>query len=211
MEEESAALRVRPGLAEGLVVVGGVAAIVGSFLVWFRVHLGLKGLGVVARTISSKGIDGADGKITLIAGVVAVLMGLLMFLRNSGRSRVARGVVALLGGLTAAGLSGYDAATPQQRFIDANAPELAAKTHISMAQAERLYQGLFNSGALKISLAVGVLVVIAGGAIAALAAAVALGKSPEEVGTVTTPEPTATELGAPPARPSSRPSGHQNG
>ena len=197
MEAESSALRVRPGFAEGLVVVGGAAAIVGSFLVWFRVHLGLKGLGLVARTISSKGIDGADGKITLIAGVVAVLMGLLMFLWRSGGPRVAMGVVALLGGLTAAGLSGYDAATPQQRFIDANAPDLAAKTHISRAMAERLYQGLFNSGALKISLAVGVFVVIAGGAIAALAAAFALGKSPEEPGAVPEPEPAATELEAP--------------
>jgi hypothetical protein len=197
MEAESAALRVRAGFAEGLVVLGGVAAIVGSFLEWFRVHLGLKGLGLVARTISSKGIDGADGKITLIAGVVAVLMGLLMFLWSSGGPRVAMGVVALLGGLTAAGLSGYDAATPQQRFIDANAPELAAKTHIPLAQAERLYQGLFNSGALKISLAVGVFVVIAGGAFAALAAAFALGRSPEELEVTQPPEPAATELEAP--------------
>jgi hypothetical protein len=111
---------------------------------------------------------------------VAVLMGLLMVVWSSGGPRVAMGVVALLGGLTAAGLSGYDAATPQQRFIDANASELAAKTRISLAQAERLYQGLFNSGALKISLALGIFLVIAGGLVAAIAAGVALGKSPIE-------------------------------
>jgi hypothetical protein len=195
--EHSTAPRVRPGFAEGLVILGGSAAIAGSFLVWFRVHLGLKGLGVVAGTVSSKGIDGADGKITLIAGVVAVLMGLLMFLWESGRPRVAMGVVALLGGLTAAGLSGYDAATPQQRFIDANAPELAARTRITLAMAERLYQGLFNSGALRISLALGVFAVIGGGALAALAAAFALGKSAEEREVTVPPEPAATELKSP--------------
>jgi hypothetical protein len=196
IEPESAAFRVRPGFAEGLVVLGGAAAIVGSFLVWFRVHLGLKGLGLVARTVASKGIDGSDGKITLIAGVVAMLMGLLMFLWDSG-PRVAMGVVAVLGGLSAAGLSGYDAATPQQRFIDASAPELAAKTHISLAMAERLYRGLFDSGALKISLAFGVFVVIAGGAIAGITAAFALGKSPEEPSGMPVPEPAAPEVGAP--------------
>ena len=180
MQPETSAPRYRPGFAEGLVIVGGAAAIIGSFLVWFRVHLSLKGLGLVARTVSSKGIDGSDGKITLIAGVVAVLMGLLMVVWSSGGPRVAMGLVALLGGLTAGGLSGYDAATPQQRFIDANASELAAKTRISLAQAERLYQGLFNSGALKISLALGIFLVIAGGLVAAIAAAVALGKSPIE-------------------------------
>jgi hypothetical protein len=158
-----------------------VGAVAGSFLEWFRVHLGRAGLGLVARTISSKGIDGSDGKITLIAGVVAVLMGLLMFMWSSGRQRIAMGVVALLGGLTAGGLAGYDALTQNERVVDALAPSLASRTHIPLAMAERLYQGLFNSGALRSSVGIGIVAVIAGGAVAALAAAVALGKSPREL------------------------------
>jgi hypothetical protein len=198
-ESEIAAPQVRPGFAEGLIVLGGAAAIVGSFLEWFRVHLGRAGLGLVARTISSKGIDGSDGKITLIAGVVAVLMGLLMLLWTSGGPRVAMGVVALLGGLTAAGLSGYDAATQKQRVIDALAPQLATRTRIPLAMAERLYRGLFNSGALQSTLAVGILAVLAGGAVAALAAAVALGKSPQELVVGPSPEPGPAEPETSPA------------
>jgi hypothetical protein len=171
--------RIHPGIAEVLVVLGAAAAAVGSFLEWFRIRVEVRGLGVVARTVTSKGIDGSDGKITLIAGLVAVLMGLVMVLWTSGSRRVAIGVVALLAGLTAAAISGFDAATAQQRFIDANAPALAARTHIPAATAARLYEALFRSGALKISLAPGIFIVIAGGALAAVAAGIALGTSPE--------------------------------
>jgi len=180
MEAHGEPARIRPGLAEVFVVLGGAAAVAGSFLEWFRIHVNVKGLGLVARTVTSKGIDGSDGKITLIAGLVAVLMGLLMLLWNSGGQRVAMGVVALLAGLTAAGLGGFDAATPRQRFIDANAPGLATRTRIPLTTAKKLYEGLLRSGTVKVSLAIGIFVVLAGGAVAALAAAFALGKSPEE-------------------------------
>jgi hypothetical protein len=192
MQTDPGSVRVPPGLAEVLVVLGGVAAVAGSFLDWFRVHLSVKGLGLVARTVTSRGIDGSDGKITLIAGALTAAMGLSMFVWTSGGRRMALGVVALLGGLAAAGLSGYDAGTPQQRFIDANAPNLARKANISLAMAERLYRGLFDSGAVKISLALGIFVVIAGGVVAALSAAMALGKSPVEPDTASVVKPVAT-------------------
>jgi hypothetical protein len=173
---------VRAGLTEAFIVLGGIAAVAGSLLDWFRIRIGLAGaapfLGV--RTTSQSGIDGPDGKITLVAGGLVVLTGLLMFLWTSGARRIATGVAGLLGGLAAAGLSAYDAATPQQRFIEANAPDLAERTGIPVATARRLYQGLFDSGTVRISLRLGILVVIAGGIIAALSAAFALGKSPDE-------------------------------
>ncbi len=197
METETAAPRVRPGLTELFVVLGGGAAVAGSFLEWFRVHYALRSLGLVARSVTQKGIDGPDGKITLIAGAVVVLMGLLMFLWTSGSQRIAMGVVALLAGLSAAGLSGYDAMTPRQRFIDAQAPELAGKVNIPLAMAQRLYRGLFNSGSVRISLAFGVFVVIAGGAVAAIAAGVALSKSPEVPDVDLPSEPVATEPAGP--------------
>jgi hypothetical protein len=193
MEADGGPARVRPGLAQAFVVLGAAAAAAGSFLDWFRIRVSVRGLGLVARTVTSKGIDGSDGKITLIAGLVAVLMGLLMFVWTSGSRRVATGVVALLAGLTAAGLSAFDAATPQQRFIDANAPDLAGRTRIPLTTAKKLYEGLLRSGTVRISLALGIFVVIAGGAVAALAAAFALGKSPEEPVTDAAPERMAAQ------------------
>jgi hypothetical protein len=182
MQGDTATRHVHPGFAEAVVVLGGIAAVAGSLLEWFKIRIGLAGaapfLGV--RTTSQSGIDGPDVKITLVAGGLVVLMGLLMFLWNSGARRIATGVVGLLGGLAVAGLSAYDAATPQQRFIEANAPDLAERTGIPVATARRLYQGLFDSGTVRISLRLGIVVVIAGGIIATLSAAFALGKSPDE-------------------------------
>jgi hypothetical protein len=192
---ETPSLRVQPGFAELFVILGGGVAVIGSFLEWFRVDIGARPLGLIAQTVTSKGFDGSDGKITLMASAVTVLLGVLMFLRTAGGRRVALGVAALLGGLSTAALSGYDAATPQQRFIDANAPELARRAHISLAMAERLYRGLFNSGAVKISSAAGIFVVIAGGSVAALAAMFALGKSPR------VPLPVAAQPGPVPPEP----------
>jgi hypothetical protein len=182
-EPATARPHVRPGFAEAAVVLGGIAAVVGSLLEWFKIRVGLPGASgpfLGARTTAQSGIDGPDGRITLIAGSVVVLAGLAMFAWSSGGPRIVMGVLALLGGLAAAGLSAYDAATPQQRFMEANAPDLAARTDIPVATARRLYQGLFDSGTVRISLRFGILVVIAGGAVAALSAAFALGKSPEE-------------------------------
>jgi len=74
---------------------------------------------------------------------------------------------------------------------------LAGKVNIPLAMAQRLYRGLFNSGSVRISLAFGVFVVIAGGAVAAIAAGVALSKSPEVPDVDLPSEPVATEPAGP--------------
>jgi hypothetical protein len=174
---------IRAGLAEVLVALGGVAAIVGSTMDWFRVRVGLRGVPGLAGTVTSRGIDGWDGKVTLGAGILVLLMALLMFLWRSAGQRVVLGAVALVGSLVAGGMSAFDATTDRARFIDANAPELARRARISVAVAKGLYRRLFDSGALRISLATGIFLVIAGGAVGALASIFSLGKSPEEAST----------------------------
>jgi hypothetical protein len=179
VEIETPSRRVRPGLTEMLVVLGGAAAAVGAFLEWFRVRINLKNLATVSRTVSSNA-PLADRNVVVGAAVVAIVGGLLMWVWRTDRARAVLGVLALLGGLVAGGLAGFDAVTSQERFIEANAPKLARNGQVTLTMAKRLYQGLFDSGALKMSLAVGIYLAIAGGVVAMAAAAFALGKSADE-------------------------------
>ena len=63
-----------------LAIAGGGLLGVGSFLTWAEVSGG-------GASVTAKGIDGSDGYITLGAGIVAVLVGMLFSGRPSARSR----------------------------------------------------------------------------------------------------------------------------
>ena len=63
-----------------LAIAGGAMLGIGSFLAWAEVSGG-------GTSVSAKGIDGTDGYITLGAGVVALLVGVVCCDRPSERSR----------------------------------------------------------------------------------------------------------------------------
>ena len=58
----------RAPLAGILGIVGGALMAVGSFLAWAEVSGG-------GTSVTAKGVDGSDGYITLVAGLVAVVLG----------------------------------------------------------------------------------------------------------------------------------------
>jgi hypothetical protein len=135
----------RTTLAATLALAGGVAAGVGSFLAWAEISAG-------PFAEQARGIDGWEGKVTLIAGIVMAGGAVRVFLQ---RPRAASGLAVrgVLGGVVALGIAVYTAATARDQLLD------AAETQLSRGQAELA----LDSGLLELSLAFGLFVVIAGG------------------------------------------------
>lgn len=135
----------RMTLAATLALGGGVAAGVGSFLAWAEISAG-------PFTEHAKGIDGWEGKATLIAGIVMAGGAVRVFLQRP-RASSGLAVRGVLGGVVALGVALYTASTARDQLVD------AAATQLSRAQVERA----LDSGLLELSLAFGLFVVIAGG------------------------------------------------
>ena len=154
----------RTTLAATLALAGGVAAGVGSFLAWAEVSAG-------PFIEQAKGIDGWEGKVTLIAGIVMAGGAVRVFLQ---RPRAASGLAVrgVLGGVVALGVALYTAATARGQLLD------AAETQLARGQAERALE----SGLLELSLAFGLFVVIAGGVQGVLGGLLAIGAPQEPVG-----------------------------
>jgi hypothetical protein len=132
-------------LAATLALAGGVAAGVGSFLAWAEITAG-------PFTEQVKGIDGWEGKATLIAGIVMAGGAVRVFLQRP-RAITGLAVRGVLGGVVALGIALYTAATARDQLLD------AVETQLSRAQAELA----LDSGVLELSLAFGLFVVLAGG------------------------------------------------
>jgi hypothetical protein len=172
--------RTRAGLAKSLVVLGGGLAVLGSVLDWFTIRLQAARVGGRSGTITSRGFDGFDGKVALGAGAIAVAGGLAMWLWRAHRARLVAGILALMGGLVAAALSGFDALTAKDRAISAYAVDLTRAAGIPAARATEALRRLFDLGVMRVSPAVGIFLVIGGGALAAVAAGIVLGRSGQE-------------------------------
>ncbi|HEU5225818.1 MAG TPA: hypothetical protein VFV29_08460, partial [Actinomycetota bacterium] len=95
-------------------VVGGALLALGSFLDWAEVSGG-------GTSVTANGVDGSDGYITLIAGIVAVVAGIVM---AKGARRVLA-VLVILAGIIGGGIGLYDALTAKNSVLDAAAEELA--------------------------------------------------------------------------------------
>lgn len=141
-------MRGRPILAASLTLAGGVAAGLGSFLAWAEISAG-------PFSERPSGISGWEGKATLIAGVVMVAAAVRVFVGSTdalGRLRPS----AILGGLVAAGVGVYTAVTAEGQLLDSAAAELS----------RAVVQDALDSGLLRLSISIGVYVVVAGGALA---------------------------------------------
>jgi hypothetical protein len=162
-----------------LMIVGGALAAVGSFLTWAEVTVG-------DQSASATGMDGSDGYLTLIGGVILVVAGVVA-MRTTNRRFAILGIVA---GLLVAGVGIYDAVTAEDSVRDSLA----------------IFSGV---GEIEVSIAIGLFLVIGagiigmiGGVIAAAtanrdalaaapsmpgAAPVTMGTAPGAMGTTSTP------------------------
>ena len=192
-------MRGRSVVEGALALAGGVAAIVGSLLAWAE---------ITAWPFSEqgRGIDGWEGKATIIGGVVIVVAGIRV-VAGSHQAVARLRSRAAIGGSVVAGLGIYTALTVRDQLLD------AAATQVPRAEVE----GALDTGLLELSIGVGLYLVIAGGAQGILAAVVAIGARNEAPapssaglrgwssgpgdypgGSATLPRPAVTDIPQPP-------------
>src|SRR3954447_14497443 len=114
-------------VAAVLAILGGLLVILGSFLTWFSVTADASALGGGSATISVTGMDG-DGTITLIAGIVLLILGGVMFAMRE-RNLTAISIIALLGGVVAALVAIYDITTAKSTATDSVAQSIASQSN----------------------------------------------------------------------------------
>jgi hypothetical protein len=153
----------RAVLAGALALAGGVLAVVGSFLPWAEVSAG-------PFTEQAKGTDGWEGTAAIIAGAVMVAAGIRV-LAGSHQAMARLRPGAAIGGLVAAGVGVYTALTMKDQLVD------AAATELPRVEVERA----LDNGVLRLTIAIGLYLVIAGGIQGIVAALVALSHRDEPV------------------------------
>ena len=139
----------------GILGVIGGACWPGSFLAWAEVSGG-------GTSVTAKGVDGSDGYITLVAGLVAVVAGVVM--AKSTRRLLA--VLVILAGIVGGGIGLYDALTAKDSVLDAAAEELAPAFGVSAQQVRTVLDQAIDAGQLGVSISIGLYVVIGGGVVA---------------------------------------------
>jgi hypothetical protein len=151
----------RSVVAGALALAGGVAALVGSFLGWAEIRAG-------PFSEQARGIDGWEGKATVIGGAVMLVAGIRV-VAGSHQAIARLRPSAAIGGSVVAGVGIYTALTVRDQLLD------AAATQLPTAEVE----GALDTGLLELSIGVGLYLVIAGGAQGILAAVVAMGARDE--------------------------------
>jgi hypothetical protein len=175
-------------------LVGGALMALGSFLAWAEVAGG--GTSVIA-----KGVDGSDGYITLVAGLVAVVAGIVI---ATGTGRVLAAVLVILAGIVGGGIGLYDALTAKDSVLDAAAEELAPSFEASAQEVRTVLDQAIDAGQLSVSIGIGLYVVIGGGVVALAGGILGLRGSgepavPGQGATPATPATTIAGSDAPPA------------
>jgi hypothetical protein len=173
-------------------VVGGALLALGSFLSWAEVTGG-------GTSVMAKGVDGSDGYITLVAGLVAVVAGIMM---ARGTRRVLA-VLVILAGIVGGGIGLYDALTAKDSVLDAAAEELAPTFGASAQEVRAALDQAIDAGQLSVSISIGLYVVIGGGVVALVGGIVGLRDAVEHAAPaqITTPAPPASTFGGPPPAP----------
>jgi hypothetical protein len=149
-----------------LLLLGGALAAIGSFLTWADVRVG-------DVSASAKGVDGSDGYITLVLGLIAILAGILA-LRAPKRGIAVLGIVA---GLVIMGVGIYDATTAEDSVLDSVAEDVAPTLGAPVDQVRNVLQQQADSGQLDVSLQLGLYAVIGGGALALIGGVIAMATS----------------------------------
>lgn len=142
-------------IAAILAVLGGALLALGSFLAWAEVSGG-------GTSVTAKGVDGSDGWVTLVAGVILALAG-ITFVRMAGKKAIA--ILAIVAGLVGGGVGLYDALTAKDRVLDDAAEELAPQVGGTAEEVRALLDQAIDAGEIGISISIGLYMVIVGGAL----------------------------------------------
>jgi hypothetical protein len=156
-------------------IIGGAVLVVGSILPWAKVSLDLDKFasvlgvdpsllaGVGAQTSQNvNGLD-ADGKITLVAGIVVLVCAVILMMRAARWL----GVLMLLGGLAGGGTALYDILSKDRQLDDALAgagPQLEA-----IGLSADTFREVF-----AVSFSIGIYLCVIGGVLALIAGLIGL-------------------------------------
>jgi hypothetical protein len=174
----------RTSIGPVLAIAGGVLLVIGSFLSWAEISGG-------GQSQSVSGTDVTDGWVTLVAGLVAIAAGVAALRAPRRPLAVAAGIAGGFG----VGFGLFDALTLKDSALDSVAEETAAASGVSFQELRTLLDVLIDNGQLGISIGIGLYVVIAGGVLAMVGAALQLARDGS-----TTPAvdmPTAVAAGEP--------------
>ena len=193
--QSEASSRTSPSPAAIVGIVGGALLVIGSFLTWATASVNLdalaqalgvepgllQGVPTGSQSFSVGGLDsGADGTFTLIAGIVAVVVAIVLIVKADLRKPM--GAVLVLAGLIGGGVALYDLSKVndvKQEAIDAAGGGLAA-SGIDTGVLDEVFD---------VSAGIGIWVCIAGGIVAIIggAMAVAARSAPAMAGGPATP------------------------
>ena len=152
--------------AAALALAGGAVAALGSLLGWAKASVG-------ASSFTAKGIDGWEGKVTIVAGVVMLVAGISALVGSEG-ARARLRTSALVGGIAVAGVGIYTALTATDQIVDSAASQIAAEFRVPEQQARATIEAALDHGLLDLSFQIGLYLVIAGGVLGIVAGIVAL-------------------------------------
>jgi hypothetical protein len=156
-------------------IVGGAVLVIGSVLPWAKVSLDLNKfaevLGVDPSLMAGAGVEtsqnvgglDADGKFTLVAGIVVLVCAAILL----ARAKRWLGVLMLLGGLAGGGVAMFDIVSKDRQLDDALAsagPELEA-----IGLSADTFREVFT-----VSFSTGIYLCVIGGILAMIAGAMAL-------------------------------------
>jgi hypothetical protein len=177
-------------------VLGGALMALGSFLAWAEVSGG-------GTSVSARGVDGSDGYVTLVMGLVAVVAGIVM---ARGTKRMLA-VLMIIAGIVGGGIGLYDALTAKDSVLDAAAEELAPDFGASAQEVRTVLDQAIDAGQLSVSISAGLYVVIGGGVVALAGGILGLRGSGETAlpGQAAAPAAPATTIGGPDVPPASMP------
>jgi len=192
--------------AGALVTLGGILTLVSSFVIWGRV--------TALSDNSHRDVKG--GSYVLIAGIVVIVLGVLMFLARSRGLRLVLAILAIIGGLLAA-LAGGVSAGSKDVFLNTVADRIGDEQGVSHSQAEKFFKDAEKRGDVKVSNQLGVFLALGGGALELIGGVVGLRRGkreelappppppdaawPAQPASVPVPPPVAPEGGAPPPPP----------
>jgi hypothetical protein len=165
--------RSRSSVAAVAAVGGGALAALGSILTWASASAG-------AFSVSAKGLNGWEGKVTLIGGGIVLFAGIAVLM---GSDVVRLRAPAAVGGFLTTGVGIYTALTARDQVIDGAAKEIAKELGVPIAAARDAVQTTIDAGVISISLEIGLYLVIAGGLLGVLAAVMARMASRRPAGT----------------------------
>lgn len=186
----------RTPVAGILGVIGGALLALGSFLAWAEVSGG-------GTSVTARGVDDRHGYITLVAGLVAVVAGIVM----AKGMRRALAVLVILAGIVGGGIGLYDALTAKDSVLDAAAEELAPTFGTSAQQVRTVLDQAIDAGEFSVSIGIGLYVVIGGGVVALVGGMLGLRGSGEPAvpGQTAAPAAPATPIGGPDMQPAPMP------